>query len=147
MSNPKTPPTKFGLVKPLDKEPGWIDNAQKQADAIRWQLHGEKISLNGGKVICEMPQAFLGNAGGMAAAQTGSILKLSVMIGIYAREFLEHSGASFQVVPVRQWKGQLPKEVVIQRIRKYLGEKNCKEFKADVWDAVGIGLWAMGVKL
>jgi hypothetical protein len=86
----------------------------------------------------------MGSAGGYAAASKESTHKLAFLVGSVAR--LAHTiGADFEPITPREWKGQLPKTVVISRIIKYLGENYKDAYKADTWDAVGIGLWKMGV--
>lgn len=52
-----------------------------------------------------------------------------------------HSGVEFTPILVRDWKGQLSKEIVRNRITAVLGKKRTVGFEADIWDAVGIGLW------
>lgn len=96
------------------------------------------------KVVIELPAYHGSSAAGIAAA--ASIIKLSILVGGLAEHFRNHE-IEVALIPVRDWKGQLPKEVVIHRIRQKLGDANCKEFKKDIWDAVGIGLFAMGVEL
>ena len=57
----------------------------------------------------------------------------------------------FNSVLPAEWKGQLPKEVVMQRVKAALSyyELGCVELPAkslqhNVWDAIGIGLFACG---
>lgn len=73
-----------------------------------------------------------------ARANDESVMKLSFLIGGIASE--AGNVGSVYLVPVRQWKGTLPKNVVIDRLRKKHGYK-ADEFRADEWDAVGIGHW------
>ena len=46
------------------------------------------------------------------------------------------------------WKGSAPKDVVEKRVRKTLAPDELQLVagakKSDVWDAVGVGLWALG---
>lgn len=143
-----TPPDAFGLITPRDhgeNSDGWWGRANNRSDdlfsCIRTVVKGDVDLL---KVFCEMPRFFSGNAGGHAAAETGSIMKLAYLVGSYARSF-RMAGASFTIVPVMEWKGQLPKEVVNKRIVQLLGEKACTNFRRDAWDAIGIGLHVKGV--
>ncbi len=92
-----------------------------------------------------MPIFFAGTTGGVAAAEGGSLEKLCFQVGCLAQAFWM-VGARFRLVTVVEWKGQLPKAIVKARLLDMLG-KACKDYKADIWDAVGIGLYAMGVKL
>lgn len=93
------------------------------------------------KVYCELPAFFEGEKGHAAAAK-GDVVKLAYLVGVYAG-MCHKRGVEFNLVPVREWKGQLPKSVVISRIQKRLGSA-CGIYKADQWDAVGIGLFIKG---
>lgn len=55
-------------------------------------------------------------------------------------------GATFKTAPVSAWKGNLPKRVVEERIKRGMGDKAIDGTRIDshAWDAVGIGLWAKG---
>lgn len=93
-------------------------------------------------VVCEFPEVFM-SAGSVAAAQSGSLLKLAYVCGAYGT-LTALNGIKFQPVPVREWKGNLSKNQVIRRIRRTLGNAICASYKNDEWDAVGIGLWYRG---
>lgn len=60
-------------------------------------------------------------------------------------------GGSWTDVKPREWKGQVPKEVMVQRIQKKLSTIEIgavvlpqKSLAHNVWDSVGIGLWSLG---
>ena len=92
------------------------------------------------RIIMETTQ-FMGS--GMAW-KTGDMQKLTFLNGvIYER--LRQAKSFYPVMP-NEWKGQLPKDVVIERAERELGKKFCARLgvKTHAWDAVGIGLWAMG---
>jgi Holliday junction resolvasome RuvABC endonuclease subunit len=89
-------------------------------------------------LVVEMPhyqESMVGSFGW----KTGDLQKLVLLVGFLVAD---NWGAVTLVNP-REWKGQLPKAVVEERIRKRLGTKACAGFKKDIWDAVGIGLWAL----
>lgn len=48
-------------------------------------------------------------------------------------------------VTVRDWKGQLPKDVVIRRVKDRFGAERCARLglTEHAWDAVGMGLWVL----
>jgi hypothetical protein len=94
-------------------------------------------------VYSEMPE-FFNSVGGRAAVGSNHLQRLVFLVGAMHNQFQSH-GVPFTLVPVRRWKGQLPKEVVEQRIIKLLGKDGCVDFKKDIWDAVGIGLWVQGL--
>ena len=105
------------------------------------------IALSGGldkgvHVYIEMPM-MMTNAAGIAA-QKGAVYKLTFLVGYIS--CIVHPCAVFEVQP-RQWKGQLPKSIVEDRIRTTLGSRVCKQLniRTHAWDAVGLGLWANGV--
>ena len=93
--------------------------------------------------ICELPQVF-DSAKGHAAAAKGDTVKLSSAVGAFLGIAALH-GQVIVTVPVIRWKGQLPKDVVKRRIIRILGKEFCNDYRADEWDAIGIGLWHMGL--
>lgn len=134
-------PDEYGLVQaPLGGT--WHDralsNAKVIAENLRFGWLGPHL-----EVFCEFP-AFFASSGGVASAATGSVHKLAFQVGVYAQVFASR-GSSFTPVGVNEWKGQLPKDVVCRRVEKILGPRAGREFRADTWDAVGIGLWVKGV--
>jgi len=60
---------------------------------------------------------------------------------------MDERGISFLPIPVNQWKGQLPKKIVIKRIQKIIPRRNLETLqpKDDCWDAIGLGLHVRGV--
>jgi hypothetical protein len=127
-----------------ESETNWWERGLTRADDLLGAvgLHGLDARLT--DVYCEMPIFFGGTSGGVGAAETGALQKLSFLVGTYARTF-DLAGAKFIPVLVTKWKGQLTKDVVCRRIEGMLGEVACKKFKADIWDAVGLGLHVKGV--
>lgn len=85
----------------------------------------------------EEPRKFHGTFGNMVADR-GDLVKLSIFVG-YVSGYL---GIDVDRIPVIAWKGQLPKDVVIKRIKRIL--PNIKA-KSHDWDAIGIGLYLKGV--
>jgi Holliday junction resolvasome RuvABC endonuclease subunit len=96
---------------------------------------------NVSKVYCEYP-AYFDSAAGQMVAKKGDLLKLTFLVGCIAG-FLHPTPVV--LVPVHVWKGQLPKEIVKQRIVKILGSKKCKSLKSHDYDATGIGLFVQGL--
>lgn len=87
--------------------------------------------------------AFFDGEKGHTSARRGDLVKLCCAVGWIAGCF--HSrGIPVKFIPVYQWKGQLPKPVVIRRIKQILGEKTCEGYKTHAWDAVAIGLYVKG---
>lgn len=93
------------------------------------------------RVISEFPD-YQATASRTMGWKTGDLQKLALLVGIYAAVF---TPLPFKLVVPREWKGQLPKDVVIRRITERLGHHECErlQLRMDAWDAVGIGLWQL----
>lgn len=93
------------------------------------------------ELYVEYPSYF-SSAGGFAAAARGDLVSLAFLTGaLFANADLFVAKNNRYIVPVHEWKGQLPKTVVNDRIRKAIGE----EYPNHIADAVGIGLWIRGI--
>lgn len=88
----------------------------------------------------EYPE-FFDSGGGQMVARRGDLVKLAVLTGALWGYFGVDRA---RLIPVHEWKGQLPKSVVSARIRRLLGRDACRDFQSHVWDAVGVGLFAKG---
>jgi len=134
-------PKYFGLLR-NDCVGVWWTRAFHQGVSLLEEIPAKKDM----EVICEMPIFFASGAVGHAAASTDSLQKLCFLVGVFG-EAIRHGTlrTRFSPVYVRDWKGQLPKEIVELRIKHLLGASACVGFKLDIWDAVGIGLHAKGV--
>ncbi len=93
-------------------------------------------------VYCEFP-AFFQSSGGQKTAKSGALVKLVFTVGATA-ETCRTLGIQFIPVPVNQWKGQLPKEVVEERVMKRLKGVPFAPFDDHCIDSVGIGLYVKG---
>lgn len=94
--------------------------------------------------IIELPM-FMQSQGGMLSARSGALVKLSMLVG--AMQFcLIDGGFVVRLITSTKWKGQLPKPIVEDRIRKTLGLERVNELRISThgWDAVGIGLHHFG---
>lgn len=120
------------------REWSWSDRCLRMAERIRVFLREYPVK----NVYCELPAFFEGEKGHAAAAK-GDVVKLSYLVGVYAG-ICHTRGVPFQLVPVREWKGQLSKSIVKARIQRKLGGENCGNYRGDIWDAVGIGLYVKG---
>jgi Holliday junction resolvasome RuvABC endonuclease subunit len=132
-------PSACGLIKAVHKnaDAPWWERVQEQCRRV-----GEMMTTaSPWTVYCEMPVFFSGSAMGMAAAQTDALQKLSFMVGSLAQVVAERKGI-FYPVSVREWKGQMSKEVVQARVTKALGASVVAEMniQKDTYDAVGLGL-------
>lgn len=107
-------------------------------------------------IVCEIP-AYQNTPSRSMGWKKGDLQKLTYLVGaigyVCATRGYEsspktsHSSLTypeFITVSPAGWKGQLSKQIVIDRIRKKMN--NVDELfkpKLDVWDAIGIGLWAV----
>lgn len=136
-------PIRCGVIEPhTNKE---VDFFAK-IHSTTHQLAGIILRLKPKCVVCEWPQSFT-SVGGRAAAGAGSIIKLAFGIGQLALAADACGGAKFIPVPVAQWKGNLPKRIVIKRIKKRLTPARLEylEPESHSWDAIGIGLFCKGL--
>lgn len=88
----------------------------------------------------EYPQMFGGNKGSMVAAK-GDLVKLAALVG-YISGCLAINNIKVWDVTVIEWKGQMTKEAVINRIKRLIPYVKAKSHD---YDAIGIGLYIKGV--
>jgi hypothetical protein len=123
----------------------WMDRAH---DGWRWLDYIYRVH-DVIETYCEWPRYFDG-AVGHTATTNGDIHKLAFFIGGVARIQVHQHIGTFHIVPVNDWKGQLPKQVVIERIqnlyRKHHIPLSGISIDTHGWDAVGIGLHAKGFR-
>lgn len=135
------PPEEVHLWHPPSKAKAWHEKMNWMARALDIYIAEADLPIH--SVGCELPMMVRG--GGEVVANSGALVKLSCCVGAFAGVCAMHD-VEFVPVPVHDWKGQLPKTMVNRRIKKLLGAANCREFRADIWDAVGIGLYMKGVR-
>ena len=142
LEKPKRPPlaTYLWRMEGRFREYEWDKKCSIQASRLDDLLRAPRWTVM--RVVCELP-TFFESAGGLMVASQNDLVKLAYQVGVYGG-IAYRNHVAFEPVPVWKWKGQLPKEVVNRRIVRTLGVEACKDFKADVWDSVGIGLWAKG---
>lgn len=92
---------------------------------------------------CEWPTLHESSEAGRETARSGALVKLAASIGV-AIEVCRSHDIKFVPVPVADWKGQMSKVAVENRIRRILGPDACSNFRTHAWDAVGIGLHMKG---
>jgi hypothetical protein len=124
----------YGVIHKDSKGEDW----ESKGFSIAWELKAAQKRLSANRAYVEFPSLFQ-SAHGQMVARRGDLVKLAWFTGL-----LSGSLVGVTLVPVNDWKGQLPKGVVANRIQKILGEKDCASIKSHAWDAVGIGLWAAG---
>lgn len=94
------------------------------------------------EIVIETPEHW--NVGGYMSRESGAIYKLTFIVGmLYSLRW------SFPIVPVtpRGWKGQLPKDVTKNRLRRfyesYYTKKEWARLDNNIADAIGIGHWRL----
>lgn len=138
-------PTRVGVIAPkrVEQARPLASRCNSISDEVR-----RVIKKGGGidesvHVYIEMPQHMPNSRAGIAA-QAGSVYVLTFLVGYLAARVWPCQ--VFEIKP-GTWKGQLPKDVVIGRVQRIVGEKECLALgiQTHAWDAVGIGLWAAGL--
>lgn len=90
--------------------------------------------------VIEFPELWT-SAKSMASANRGDLFKLAFLVGAIA-EKINHTGYPVALISPADWKGQLPKDIVIKRILKEIPEmKKVRDHEAD---AIGMGLAEAG---
>jgi hypothetical protein len=133
---------KSKLVSVAGLRPLWVEKVWSEMAQIEdlEELHGTPRVIH-----CEIPH-YMEGATADASNRTSSLGKLFSHVGA-VQEFARQHQSQFLGYEVNQWKGQLPKTVVIQRIRRLLPEIDRLKVSSHGWDATGIGLYGQGWKL
>jgi len=125
-----------GCITISAKKDDWIERIDKiciDLLNVYWHHHIHLAHL-----LIELPEVF-GSHKGRAASSSGSVGKLMACVfqikGVISREF---PNFEISLIPVRMWKGNLPKERTEYRIQKYWGRGG---ETSDESDAIGLGDW------
>ena len=94
-------------------------------------------------VYAELPQ-FMEAGKGLAAARDGDLVKLTTVFGAVMGKLCNNQSSIFCPVPIMEWKGNMPKDILEPRIRAKLPKWRPKTDKSHEMDAVGIGLFVKG---
>ena len=95
-------------------------------------------------MVFEFPELFSGNAKSQASAGRGDLFKLTYLLGGLADRAREYTGRLPILMTPQEWKGQLPKDIVIKRIEKAFGPEYASQINDHEGDAIGMGLAAQG---
>ena len=125
----------YSLIEPVGN--GW----DQQADNFVQKLDAVLNNCTPLKVFYESPSYF-GTGYGKVAAKSGSLVKLSVIVGML-RATVTRRGIDVQKIEVRDWKGQMTKQATKLRVEKRL-ERKIDEVD-HIIDAIGIGLYVKGI--
>lgn len=101
------------------------------------------LTATGAKLaVFEFPELFSGSSQSHASAAKGDLFKLTYLVGGLADRARERTGKLPILITPMDWKGQLPKDVVIDRIKDAYGEDY--KVRDHEGDAIGMGLSAQG---
>lgn len=87
-------------------------------------------------------QVWAGSLKSLTAARKGTLMKLTYLIGGYCK-VMDNLDIEFHIINPQEWKGQLSKQAVANRIKRITGNTYNTEHETD---AVGIGLSMMKQK-
>lgn len=96
-------------------------------------------------VVVELPAFWVGSDRGESAAESGNLVKLAMIAGSI---FTALAHWETILVPPIAWKGTLKKDLIKPLVRSHIGSKAIQRLGLEsmpdhVWDAVGIGEWAL----
>ena len=114
--------------KNLKSKKDWVSNVDEMVEFIRELL--DDIDL----CVIELPDVFT-SARGLAASNSGAIVKLMAIV-FAVRQMCLEEGIGVYLLPVRKWKGNLPKEITQLRMKRRWGVVSKSN---DEIDAIGIG--------
>jgi hypothetical protein len=90
--------------------------------------------------VVEQPVVMLGSRRGKAAANSGDLVCLAACAAS-VRQHARNCGAFTKMVPVQQWKGNLPKAITRRRMQREWAIP--KDMDHNEVDAIGLGDWAI----
>lgn len=119
----------------------------RRVTADIWRSHFVRGLAAPHEVLIEMPRIHLATRGGKA--DPADIIKLAMLCGAIGHDYPQSEVAFIEPA---EWKGQTPKDVTTRRTRENLTAAEldrvilppAASLAHNVWDAVGIGLWAAG---
>ena len=102
-------------------------------------------SLVADRIVIERPQVYIPR---LMKGDPNDLINLAMVVGALLATL---HGPGETVLPA-SWKGQVPKDIMVNRIKKRLAPEELaramlpktKDLQHNVFDAIGIGLWAVG---
>jgi len=135
-------PYATGVVRAAKKGARW----DARAGDICSTMSGVFRALEVRVIVIEFPELWATGKSYTSAAGRrrgpGDLFKLTFLIGGLGQVARQQTGTKPVLVMPREWKGQLPKKVVIGRIAKRIPGLNPEDHEAD---AIGMGLAAQGL--
>ncbi len=119
-------------------------------NAMKWKSMAEAVwfCLDGfdliDDVILELPQVYRAP---MQKGDQNDLVQLAAVVGAIAY----NAKQAWYFLP-RQWKKQVPKAIMVERIKKCLGPSELanvllpkqKSLAHNIFDSIGLGLWRLG---
>jgi len=139
--HPTPPPFSAGTITSRIKT-SW----EAKASDICAQLAGVLAALPLSVVVIEMSE-LRGDSTSYASAKSGSLFKLTYLIGAMSQVCQAKIHCTPILVKSAEWKGQLPKDLVVKRFLKAFPsfeKARGKKIRNHEGDALGMGLAAMG---
>lgn len=130
-------PSKLVMHKLVHPLKNCRDNEFEKSFSMLNQIREWKTKYLVNKIICEVPEHWA--VAGFQARETGSIAKLMFVCGMLYS--LRNEVEEMRLVTPREWKGQLPKKVVANRLQKDYEPYGISmtALNENVMDAIGIG--------
>ena len=126
---------KSGVVKIRNKSLTWLQRLDLMVTEVRRIMSENENGVD--CIVIEKPEIFQGSNKGRAANNSGTILKLTSLV-FSIRMMARIRGKVVILIPVIQWKGQIPKAITQKRIKTHLGIDIESQ---DESDAVGLGMY------
>lgn len=125
----------WGLITAKDiSTTGWWLRSQLMSHRVMVQA----MKFDPAVVLSEFPQEMNGGRGAVALA-SGAVRKLAAFVGMVEGR-LSTQDIRLEVVEPMTWKGQLPKDITVKRVRRDYPQVPA-DLYSDVYDAIGIGRW------
>lgn len=153
-SRKPAPPGRAGVIKVPSKLIRETKDGEDWSERFRWLMRAFEEQAwaehQPDELALEWPEFRAASAMGHAAAVRDNLTQLAFAAGAHAcMAFMAGHEVAVKLVRVSTWKGMLPKDVVETRIRRAIGCEaiDGTRFDSHAWDAVGIGLHALGHRL
>ncbi len=121
---------------------------EQKASQISRDFYEEVISKRRTlSCVIEFPE-YWGDATSHASTASGDLFHLTYLVGRLAQLCEERTGSLPILITPREWKGQLKKDTVIKRFRRYFPKFESdrdKKIRDHEGDTLGMGLAAMGL--
>ena len=130
----------------------YIANTVDKGNDVRAVVHmAKQVEEFAGRIdgfICESPQVYNESA---SKKNDNDILPLVGVDGAVAAFLYAKGTRHFSQYSPRDWKGQVPKDIMCKRIEARLSQDEldsitmpCASLQHNVWDGIGIGLKFLG---